>query len=83
MGVSIRLKRLGSSQRPFYRVVVAESTRAPEGKALETLGYFNPLAKDKALTLDTERVAALRAQGASVSPSVARLARRAAAAAKA
>lgn len=83
MGLSIRLKRLGSNQRPFFRVVVAESTRAPQGKAAETLGIFDPLAKDKPLRLDTARLETLRAQGAHLSPSVVRLAKRAAAAAKA
>jgi len=81
--VCIRLKRLGSKQRPFYRVVAAESGRATQGKTLELLGYFDPLAKDKPLSIDTARLASWRGRGADLSPSVARLAKRATEAAKA
>ena len=49
MGLSIRLKRLGSNQRPFYRVVVSDSQCPPKGQALEGIGSFDPLAKDKPL----------------------------------
>ena len=62
MGLSIRLKRLGSNQRPFYRVVVSDSQCPPKGQALEGIGSFNPLAKDKPLRIDTARVAELRRQ---------------------
>ena len=78
MGLSIRLKRLGSNQRPFYRVVVSDSQCPPKGQALEGIGSFNPLAKDKALRIDTARVAELQRHGAKVSSTVARLLKRAA-----
>lgn len=41
--VKIRLQRLGSTHKPFYRVVVAESSRARDGKFLEVIGTYNPL----------------------------------------
>ena len=62
MGLSIRLKRLGSNQRPFYRVVVSDSQCPPKGQALEGIGCYDPLAKDKPLRIDTARVAELRKQ---------------------
>ena len=83
MGLSIRLKRLGSNQRPFYRVIVSDSLCPPKGQALEGLGAYDPLAKDKPLTLDTARIAELRSCGASMSSSVSRLLKRAAALQKA
>ena len=83
MGLSIRLKRLGSNQRPFYRVVVSDSQCPPKGQALEGIGSFDPLAKDKPLRIDTARVAELQKNGATLSPSVARLLKRAAASPKA
>lgn len=83
MGVSIRLKRLGSNRRPFFRVVAADSQRAPQGKALEGLGHFDPLADGGKVSIDAARLAELVAQGAHVSPAVSRLVRKAAADAKA
>lgn len=80
MGLSIRLKRLGSNQRPFYRVVVSDTQRPPKGQALEGIGSYNPLAKDKPVAIDTARVAELLKNGAIMSGSVARLIKRAAAA---
>ena len=77
MGLSIRLKRLGSNQRPFYRVVVSDSQCPPKGQALEGIGSFAPLAKDQPLRIDTARVAELRRRGASISSTVARLLKRA------
>ena len=78
MGLSIRLKRLGSNQKPYFRVVVSNSQCPPKGQALEGVGSYNPLAKDKPLRIDTARVAELRQQGATLSSSVARLFKRAA-----
>lgn len=78
MGVSIRLKRLGASQRPFFRVVAIDSRSATQGQALESIGMYHPLAKGQPLRIDTARVAALQKGGATLSPSVARLIKRAA-----
>ena len=78
MGLSIRLKRLWSSQRPFFRVVVSDSQCPPKGQALEGVGSYDPLAKGKPIRIDTARVAELRRHGATLSPSVTRLLKRAA-----
>ena len=78
MGVSIRLKRLGSTHKPYFRVVATDSQRPTQGQALEHLGIYDPLVKEKALKVDTARVDELRRQGAALSPSVSRLLKRAA-----
>lgn len=56
--VVIRLSRGGSKKRPFYGVVAANSRAARDGKYLERLGYFNPIAKggEKRLDINLERV---------------------------
>ena len=45
--VKIRLKRMGAHKKPFYRVVVADSSAPRDGKFIEEIGYYNPL-KDPA-----------------------------------
>jgi len=56
--VVIRLSRGGSKKRPFYGIVAANSRAARDGKYLERLGYFNPIAKggEKRLDINLERV---------------------------
>lgn len=56
MSVKIRLKRLGSKKRPFYRIVVADSRNARNGKFIEELGYYNPLSEPKEVKVDAEKV---------------------------
>ena len=43
MAVKIRLKRMGAKGRPFYRVVIADSRVARDGKVIDQVGYYNPL----------------------------------------
>ena len=43
MSVKIRLKRMGSKKRPFYRIVATDSRNRRDGRFIETLGYYNPL----------------------------------------
>ncbi len=43
MAVKIRLKRMGAKGKPFYRVVVADSRTARDGKVIDQVGYYNPL----------------------------------------
>ncbi|OUS25290.1 30S ribosomal protein S16 [Gammaproteobacteria bacterium 45_16_T64] len=56
--VTIRLARGGSKKRPFYHVVVADSRRARDGRYIERLGYFNPVARgnEDSLKLEQERI---------------------------
>ena len=43
MAVKIRLKRMGAKGRPFYRVVIADSRVARDGKVIDQVGYYNPI----------------------------------------
>jgi len=54
MAVKLRLKRMGSKQKPFYRVVAADSRSPRDGKFIETIGTYNPI-KDSAVTIDEEK----------------------------
>ena len=56
--VVIRLSRGGTNKRPFYSVVAANSRAARDGRHLERLGYFNPIAVggEKRLELDKDRI---------------------------
>ncbi len=58
MAVVLRLKRLGRAHRPFYRVIATEKSLGTGGKALETLGYYNPFAaeNEESVKLNIERV---------------------------
>lgn len=53
--VKIRLRRIGAKGRPFYRVVVAESTSGRNGAFVETIGTYDPVAQPKRLEVDEER----------------------------
>lgn len=55
--VVIRMRRAGSKNRPFYRVVVTESASARDGRFIEVLGYYNPRKQPEQLELDRERLA--------------------------
>lgn len=79
--VKIRLARAGAKKRPYYHVVATESRNPRDGRFIERLGFYNPVARggEQALKLDTERLAHWRAQGAQVSARVEHLAERAAA----
>lgn len=52
--VKIRLKRLGGHKKPFYRIVVADSRRARNGRFIEELGYFDPLTEPDTVKVDAE-----------------------------
>lgn len=56
--VTIRLSRGGAKKRPFYHVVVADSRSRRDGKYIERLGFFNPIARgqEARLQLDDARV---------------------------
>ncbi|HIF9114898.1 TPA: 30S ribosomal protein S16 [Photobacterium damselae] len=73
--VTIRLARHGAKKRPFYHIVVADARVSREGRSIEKLGFFNPLAKgqEEALRLDLDRVNHWVGQGAAVSDRVAKL----------
>jgi small subunit ribosomal protein S16 len=70
--VVIRLARGGAKKRPFYKIVVADSRNARDGRYLERLGYFNPIAKggESRIVLEQERVAYWQSKGAQPSARV-------------
>ena len=55
MSVKIRLRRMGAKKRPFYRLVVADSRRARDGRFIETLGYYNPCVEPAELKINDDR----------------------------
>ena len=80
--VTIRLARGGAKKRPFYHITVSDSRRARDGRFIEKIGFFNPVARgqEERLRLDLDRMAYWQSQGAQVSDRVSRLAKDAAAA---
>ncbi len=79
--VTIRLARGGSKKRPFYHMVVTDSRNARDGRYIERLGYFNPVAKgqEERLHLKQDRIEYWVGQGAQPSDRVAKLLKTAAA----
>ncbi len=73
--VIIRLSRGGSKKNPFYNVVVADSRNRRDGRFIERIGFYNPMAKigTEALRIDNERVTHWKGHGALLSDSVNRL----------
>ncbi|GAA4500097.1 30S ribosomal protein S16 [Pseudaeromonas paramecii] len=73
--VTIRLQRGGAKKRPFYQVVVADGRFARDGRFIERVGFFNPMASGQAekMNLDMARIEHWVGQGASVSDRVAKL----------
>ncbi len=55
MAVKIRLKRMGASKRPFYRIVVADSRSPRDGRFIEEIGYYNPISEPKQIKIDSEK----------------------------
>lgn len=73
--VIIRLARGGAKKTPFYSVVVADSRNRRDGRFIERVGFYNPLAKNgqEGLRLDAARITHWRNNGAQLSETVARL----------
>lgn len=70
--VSIRLARGGTKKRPFYHIVVTDSRNARDGRFIERLGYFNPVAAgaERRLQLNEDRLRHWLGCGAQASPRV-------------
>ena len=81
--VTIRLARGGSKKRPFYHLTVTDSRNARNGRFIERVGFFNPVARgqEQRLRVDAERIQYWQGQGAQLSERVAKLVKEAAAAA--
>lgn len=73
--VTIRLARGGSKKRPFYHIVVADKRCKRDGRFIERIGFFNPVARgqEEKLRLDLERIEHWVAKGAQTTDRVANL----------
>jgi small subunit ribosomal protein S16 len=78
----IRLSRTGAKKRPFYHLTVADNRKSRDGRFVERVGFYNPIAKggEERLRIDAERIEYWQGQGAQLSDRVARLLKDAAAA---
>ena len=74
--VAMRLSRIGSKKRPYYRIVVIDKRRARNGRFLEVLGHYNPIATPVQFEINAERAQYWIGQGATPSETVASLLRK-------
>ncbi len=73
--VKIRLSRTGARKRPFYHVVATDERNSRDGRYIERLGFFNPIANggEEKLRLNVERIDYWRSSGAKISQRVEKL----------
>jgi small subunit ribosomal protein S16 len=77
LSVAIRLTRVGATKRPAYRVIAIDKRRSRDGRALEILGFYDPLTEPATVQLETDRIKAWIGKGAQPSDMVVRLMRQA------
>lgn len=77
MAVAIRLTRVGATKRPAYRVIAIDKRRPRDGRALEILGFYDPLTEPATVQLETEKIRAWIGKGAQPSDTVVKLMRQA------
>ena len=70
--LSIRLTRLGAKKRPFYRIVVTERAAKRDGRFVEIIGHYDPIAQPKVIKIDGDRYDYWIAKGAQPTDSVRR-----------
>jgi small subunit ribosomal protein S16 len=73
VAVTIRLRRMGTTKRPAYRVVVADSRSPRDGRFLEVLGHYSPLTEPPTVALDRAKIEAWIKKGAQPSNTVRKL----------
>lgn len=56
MAMKIRLTRMGSKKRPFYRIVAMDSATRRDGRALEYLGHYNPMVEPAEVVVDADKL---------------------------
>ena len=64
MAVKIRLKRIGAKKNPYYRVVVADSRSPRDGKFIEEIGTYDPMAEPAVVKIDADKAATWIKNGA-------------------
>ncbi len=75
--VKIRLRRMGAKKAPFYRIVVADSRYPRDGRFIEEIGTYDPLAEPSAIKVDAERAKAWIKTGAQPTETVKNLLKKA------
>ncbi|PZE22480.1 30S ribosomal protein S16 [Paenibacillus xerothermodurans] len=70
MATRIRLKRMGAHKAPFYRVVVSDSRSPRDGRFIEEIGTYNPVAKPAVVSIDEEKALRWLQTGAQASDTV-------------
>jgi small subunit ribosomal protein S16 len=73
MAVRIRLTRVGATKQPTYRVVVADSRSARDGRAIDTIGHYNPRTDPITVQIDEAKAKDWLSKGAQPSDTVKRL----------
>ena len=73
MAVHIRLRRMGTKKRPFYRIVAADSRRARDGRFLEIVGFYNPIKQPAEVNVHEDKITKWLDEGAVPSHTVASL----------
>lgn len=77
MAVKIRLRRMGQTHAPFYRVIVADSRSPRDGRFIEEIGYYDPNKEPSEIKIDAEAAKKWLANGAQPTETVAKLLKRA------
>lgn len=77
MAMKIRLTRMGSKKRPFYRIVAMDSATRRDGRALEYLGHYNPMVEPAEVVVDAEKLKYWAERGAQPTDTVKALLRKA------
>lgn len=70
MALKLRLTRMGSKKKPFYRIVAVNSENKRDGKALEIIGYYNPMTEPADIKIDPEKLKKWMDRGAKPSSTV-------------
>ncbi len=70
MSTTMRLKRIGTKKRPYYRLVIQDSRIATSSKTIDEVGTYRPVEKENQVTLDEEKIKSWIQKGVVVSPTV-------------
>lgn len=70
MAMKIRLTRMGSKKRPFYRIVALDSKTRRDGRPVEYLGHYNPMVEPAEVNIDVEKIEKWISEGATPSNTV-------------
>ncbi|MBU5488654.1 30S ribosomal protein S16 [Clostridium sp. MSJ-8] len=73
MAVKIRLRRMGAKKAPFYRIIVADSRSPRDGRFIDEVGYYNPVAQPKEIKINEEKATKWLQNGAQPTDVVKRL----------